>query len=294
MIPGAGGVASSSAVQLDITGEIAGLTAATVATGDLLMIEDVDASNAKKKVTAGAIAALATTGQWYDTRPTAWGAAHAYDDEFAAASLDAQWTWSTAPSGTIDRFAVNTSGAPYVAYATQKSSCLSWQGMDNAGPFISQAVTLDTNCVLWVRFEMQHQNLSPTSTDFSWLQMAVGTDTTFADYVSVISGRVDSGAGDYDFWGLRRISGANATIGSRTWATGSVPYNHMILEKIGTTYHAWGGTDSRLWHYFGSITHASTMANLMLRFYNDGNLPGTGVVDIDFIRYYNGTLVRLP
>lgn len=62
MLPSSGGASTSSAVQVDVAGEVAGLTAATVASGDYVMIEDADDSNNKKRTTAGAIADLAAAG----------------------------------------------------------------------------------------------------------------------------------------------------------------------------------------------------------------------------------------
>ena len=52
--------ADSTAIHDNIAGEIAAVTAATVASGDFLLIEDVSDSNNKKRVTAQDVADLAT------------------------------------------------------------------------------------------------------------------------------------------------------------------------------------------------------------------------------------------
>lgn len=56
------GATDSAAIHDDVSGEIAALSSVTVASGDLLLVEDVDGGNGKAKVTAGAIAALAGGG----------------------------------------------------------------------------------------------------------------------------------------------------------------------------------------------------------------------------------------
>ncbi len=59
--------ADGSALHDDVAGEIAAIAAGTVASGDLLVMEDVDDSNNKKRVTAQAIANLNAGGSGYAT-----------------------------------------------------------------------------------------------------------------------------------------------------------------------------------------------------------------------------------
>ena len=57
-----GGGSDAAAIHDNVSGEIAAISAGTVASGDLLLIEDVDDSDNKKKVTAQAVADLGGGG----------------------------------------------------------------------------------------------------------------------------------------------------------------------------------------------------------------------------------------
>jgi hypothetical protein len=128
----AGGGADADAIHDNVSGEIAAVAEkASPVSADLLLLEDSQASNAKKRVQIGNLPGGSSPtvigNKWDVDAPPA--SPHADDDEFDDASLDGAWTeWDPGSRVTVSE------GDRHLKLALAASAGNSWGGIVKARP----------------------------------------------------------------------------------------------------------------------------------------------------------------
>jgi hypothetical protein len=293
-----GGTPTSQAIQNNVAGEIAALTQVTAASADHVMIEDASDSNNKKRVTAGSIADLAASAlPFYSARPSYMGAASAYDDEFTT-DTSANYTFSPTVSGSaVDPYATVATN-PRVSWAGVRSTCLTVQPADATSCFMYRSITLDANCWLWARVTVEGAaSRAVSATDCTNFIFGLGAEPNLTGhYVYVMLGTTESGGTDYASLAFRNHTAGSGAIGNNIVQvnnTGLAIMTQAFIQKVADVYYCFSAGDEGCWRYHGSVTYSgNTLDNLFIRFYDDGGVPGSTLLNLDFIRYGTGIVIR--
>jgi hypothetical protein len=239
---------------------------------------------------------LPAAGSDWSSRPSYLGAASAIDDEFDGNS-SANYTFSPTVSGSAIAPYTTTATNPRVSWAGVRSSCLTIQPPDNVHAYMSRAHTPPSDGWWWVRAVVNPSQSTPTATNQTLLALYLATDGTVSNhFVGVALGPQLASGTAYSAMAYRNHTAGSAQIGGVLWAAGSVARHTQIwIQKNSGTYHFYSASDSLDWYYHGSIAYSgNTLDTLVFDCFNDGGLPGTNLINIDFIRHGTTADTILP
>jgi len=282
---------SSFATLDNLSGLTNALTAiGTLATDDVVRVEDVSASNAGRKATIAEILALRGGIPPLVADPAS---PSSFDDRFSAGSLDAKWTPNTAFSGSaIDPYATIATN-PRVAYGTIIPGYLSVQPIDNTNFILSQAITLAADCSVYFECAWSDNNVAWSGTNYGQIGLGLATDAAATENVFVyplvnVTGSNFLGAAfdHQDSGGYGRVgevSSGSTTLRTMQWCAGRIQkrtntYDAYVYDRAGNRTH------------LGSVafTGGATLDTLLLACKCDGGVPGTRIFHFGDVRYQTG------
>ncbi len=214
--------------------------------------------------------------------------AHAYDDEFELATLDASWTPNVTLVTGID---------PYAAFGAANTRCeihtrrKSWMMIQppatGGGSQITKTTTLQTNQFVWMRGSSNYRlNTAPTNNDMS-LVLQLYADAS--NYVQLFITESDASVLQVEY--IRLLAGVSTSIAvtvDKYVSQSEIQEIQAVgFQKIGTTYHGWAFSETMALH-LGSTTFTPTVTATNLIVTNAvSTAPGNAIMGIDFIRFVN-------
>lgn len=239
---------------------------------------------------------LPTNPSWL-SRPAAYGAASSYDDEFTS---DTSGSWSASPSlsGTAIAPYSTISTNPRVSWASPRASCLTLQPADNTNCFISKPITLDTDCWLWARATCEGAaNRVVSGTVQTYIGFGFGTDGTLTNhFLMTYIGALTTAGSDVSALAQFNHTAGFGNIGEPVYqlnSTNSPEITQVFIQKVSSNYHFFAATDEMAWHYLGTKAYSgNTLDTLVLQSFDDGGAPGSNLINVDFVRYGSGVVIR--
>jgi len=286
-----GAATDPDAIHDNVAAEISALTQKTVPVfDDLVLIEDSEASHAKKKAKLINIPRpLSRANLWYPP-----SSPHSEDDEFIG-SLDASWyaynftTENIASFVTgVDAYDGSYSGDDLRYSLSRKSWILLQPGVSKT-LLLAKSVTFSTNMLIVARLKFNQYYSSMVSGDrYCVLHIGsyTGGEPNKTDYMVVgINYSPSSGVAQGRFYeregNVTGFYSATTNVVSQGQAL-----EYAAIHKIGTTYHGWLGTAGGNWIYMGSASWSPTPAFVGVQTRVESTtLPGLGVFGVDFIRF---------
>jgi hypothetical protein len=283
-----------SAIHDNVAGEIAAITEKTdPVDADLFLIEDSEAADAKKKVQLGNLLDS-------DEKANLWfppSSPHSEDDEFDSDTLDASWyAWNTTLGSYeslvtgLDTYDGSYSGDDirYSLNPDERRSWLLMQGADAVTLHMGKTITFPTNLLIMARLKF-NQHYSTISALDRVLGLSVYADSSGdPDANNSVNVRLNDPQTSFVYGRMVTKDGGVTGVNNYTSdvdAQGQA-LEYVAIHKIGTTYHGWIGTASGNWIYMGNDSIAATMVHVGIGIRNDtNNLPGLGVMGVDFIRF---------
>lgn len=214
-------------------------------------------------VIGGGAAGIVGGGVW--ARPVT---PHAYDDEFdVGTSLAAAWAVT---SGSLD--AVNPIN-PYSAFAsggvryshnTRRRDWLMLQP-DASGTqtTITKAIPgMPTDFAVWMHGCYSHRTAAAINNDFTFGFTLSADPYDANNEIILFLNESDGGVIQLEF--LKRVAGVVTSIGVslNLSASDHTPFEGVLMQKIGTTYHGWGITNNGSRLHLGSTTFATTIGRV--------------------------------
>jgi hypothetical protein len=285
-----------SAIHDNVAAEISGITEKTAPVdADLILIEDSEAADAKKKAQLGNLPAG-------DEQSNLWfppASPHSDDDEFDDSTIDAAWevynhggsAVGSISSGTVDAYdnSFNSGNAVRANQHDVRKSWLMLQPPASSNIFtVAKTVTLATNELVMARLRLpQRQAVDGANEHMIGLGLyeTVSSHADRDDCVEMfLSYRAATAERAYFH---RIVSGtpAGATNTTDVDEQGQA-LEYVAIHKIGTTYHGWVGTAAGNWIYMGSQSFSGTIAYAGFTLQNVAvTAPGALVSGVDFIRF---------
>jgi len=292
-----GAATDPDAIHDNVAAEISALTQKTVpAFDDLVLIEDSEASNAKKRAKLRNIPrAGSKSNLWFPP-----SSPHAEDDEFDSDTLDTAWQAYNSSTGNyesivsgLDAYDGSYSGDDLRA-SINSASRRSWILMQCApgiGMRMVKPYTFPTNVLVMARLKFSQPYSGATQYDrtvaLTFTEDNAGKPGS-NNYASIYLNWTTTGGGIVQARFYERDGGAAGLDNSTTDVDQQgQALEYVAIHKIGTTYHGWIGTAAGNWIYMGNFSLAATMAHVGIYMYlNSTTLPGLGIVGCDFIRFY--------
>jgi hypothetical protein len=172
------------------------------------------------------------------------------------------------------------------------------QPADATSCFFSRAITLDTDCWLWFRAtcEWQSQKGIASNIQTQFLCGFAEQADLAAHYVYINVGQTEAGGVDYAATAGKSDGGGAALVGLGVLAQTGQPIPGItqgFIQKNGADYYFFAGNDDGIWSYIGTHTFAgNTLDTLLLRGFDDGGTPGSSLINVDFVRYGTGVVIR--
>lgn len=287
-----GAATDPDAIHDNVSAEISALTQKTAPVlDDLVLIEDSEASHAKKRAKLRNIPRPASGANlWYPP-----SSPHSYDDEFDSDTVDSAWDvwdYTAAQAGSIvsgvDAYDTGFTSGSNIRADQNNNGRRSWLLVQTPANshFITlhKDITLPTNAIVWGRFRFTQRYTVTYDSIFSFGLYA--DDSGIPDNVN---NRVQIAYAFPNPTGtmradLRIVSGGSTI--ADNWTTDvdaqGQALEYFAIHKIGTTYHGWVGTAAGNWIYMGSGTVATALVYATFLFYNTTAPPLIG--GIDFLR----------
>jgi len=281
-----------SAIHDNVAAEISGITEKTTPVdADLILIEDSEAADAKKKAQLGNL----PPG---DEQSNLWfppASPHAYNDEFDSDTLDASWSgWSFTLASAISLVTgVDVYDGSYTGnnlrYALNQSTRRSWcllQAKPNTSELMYKTITVPTNLLIMARLKFNQYYQTADATDRGVLIGMFKDSSGHPDANNYAMCQLNTTASGGVFQGRFAVT---TPIDNRTSDVDSQgqALEYVAIHKIGTTYHGWIGTSAGNWIYMGSGVEATALPHVAIYVSSSStNKPGLGVVGVDFIRFY--------
>ena len=225
---------------------------------------------------------------------------NADDEEWGSTTPPAAWelynhtdSVTITPSGSIDPYSALTANdtARLKTHTDWHKSFVSIQVSTEGSSknyTYSKAVTVPTNRLIWSRlaFSMRFTETSAVAGNFGlgFFADASGHASLSDSVVFYFDGLTSSTQG------LKATKTAatvfsTITTGPNVLGGTGIAWDYLGIHKVGTTYHFWTFNDGGHKMYWGSTTHAATMARIGF-FIRDGNSasPGNAIVGADFVR----------
>jgi hypothetical protein len=212
----------------------------------------------------------------------------ARDDEFESTVLDAAWTVTPAESvSAIDPYAVFAAGGPRVELHTDRRR--SWVMMQpDSDCQIHKPITIGANLFVWSRMSFNIPNGVPINNEGMVAIALTATSLGLPDLdnsVRIYVNESDVGTVQAQF--LVREAAADILVVNTTDVDDqgqAIAYG--AIQKIGTTYHGWAGTENGSWIHLGSIAMVTPLDRALIRsFTAAGGPPGNMIMGVDFIRF---------
>jgi hypothetical protein len=290
-----GAATDPTAIHDNVAAEISAITQKTTTVlDDLVVIEDSEASNAKKSMKLGSYPRKGSVSNLWFPPSTP----HAEDDEFDGSSLDASWyayNYITAAYESLvtglDTYDGSYSGDD-IRYSLSPASRRSWllmQGPDQEGLFLGKTITLATNVLVIARLKF-NQYYSAMDQNDRTLGLRFRQDSsgepTGATYINMYLNYSNSSGVVYARYfatdGVTPTDNYSTDVDAQGQAL-----EYVAIHKIGNVYHGWVGTAAGNWIYMGSFTTSTTLGHVGIFTRNDNTSnPGLGVFGVDFIRFY--------
>ena len=287
-----GAATDTDAIHDNVAAEISAVAQKTVtALDDLILIEDSEAANVKKRLALKNYPRKGSASNlWLPP-----SVAHSEDDEFDGASLSSWYAYnhSTADFESfvtgLDAYDGTYSGDD-IRYSLNPSTRRSWllTQVPNAISFMmGKMITAPTNLLIVARLKLNHYYSAMTASDRGFglrIREDSSGEPTGSNVVSMLLNYSPSGIvrAQYVAVGTGTIDTTTTDVDAQGQAL-----EYVAIHKIGTTYHGWVGTAAGNWIYMGNVTKATAMTHVGLYFYNaTTTLPGLGVFGADFIRFF--------
>jgi len=220
---------------------------------------------------------------------------HPLDDEFdAGTSLNPAWSLTSgALSATpIDPYAAFATGGMRMNYNDRRPNWLMLQP-DSSGTestLTKDISSLPTDYAVWMHGFFNHRLTAAVNNDFTF-GLTLGLSTwDDNNRVTIFLNESDVGVIQLEF--LKKIAGVVTSVGvtANISPTDHTPFEGVLIQKIGTTFHGWAITNNGSCVHMGSTTAALTIARGGFFASNaSSSAPGCAIVGVDFIRFVNGT-----
>lgn len=222
------------------------------------------------------------------------------DEEFGSTTPPAGWEFYShsgsvvvTPSGSLDPYSAftTTDAARLKTHTDWRPSYATIQvgtGGSSRNYSYTKQVTVPTNRMLWARlaWSNRYTETSATACNFGIMFAAVSSSHASLNdnVVFYMDGITSSTQG---LKAAKTVASVFSVITTGPNLCGGVgmPWDYLGIHKVGTTYHFWTFADGGTKHYWGSTTHAATMACIGF-FLRDGNSasPGNAIFGADFVR----------
>jgi hypothetical protein len=292
-----GAATDPTAIHDNVAAEISAITQKTTTVlDDLVVIEDSEASNAKKSMKLGSYPRKGSQSNlWYPPATP-----NAADDEFDQATLDSAWRAYNGSTGNyesivsgVDAYDGSYSGDD-LRVELSGSARRSWallQCAQGVGMKLVKSYTFPTNVLVMARLKFSQPYSAATQYDRT-IALMLTEDSSgepgINNYAAAYLNWTTTGGGVVQGRFQERDGGATVLDNSTTDVDSQgQALEYVAIHKIGTTYHGWIGTAGGNWIYMGNFALAATLAHVSLHMYNNSTtLPGLGVFGVDFIRFY--------
>lgn len=219
--------------------------------------------------------------------------AHAADDEFCLATLNAAWTvqggaWT---QGTIDPQAAFGAGnnTRYDLHTQRRRSWIMMQPpADAASHLIYKLYSPPTNAFIWMRGSFASRlDTAPTANDFTLGLVLSGNPPTANDRVIIALNDCKASVIQAEF--VKVVAGVPTSVATTidkfvTQADGQ-EFQGVGIQKLGTTYHGWAFLSNGNAIYLGNTTYAATIDSISIEVINAVTTsPGNMIVGADFVR----------
>jgi len=286
-----GAATDPTAIHDNVAAEISAITQKTTTVlDDLIVIEDSEASNAKKSMKLGSYPRKGSVSNlWY---PPA--SPHSDDDEFDSGSLSgwSAWNYTTAAYESLvtglDAYDGTYSGDD-IRYSLGRDSWVLLQGADGVTLQMEKTITFPTNLLILARMKFNQYYYAMTVLD-RIIGLRIQADSSGdPDIDNEVSVYVNYGYATGNVQ-CRMHTTDGGVVGVDNYTTDvdqqGQALEYAAIHKVGTTYHGWIGTASGNWIYMGNDVLTATMSHVGFQFRIDtNNRPGLGVVGVDFIRF---------
>jgi hypothetical protein len=209
------------------------------------------------------------------------------DDEFESTVLDSAWTvYPTRSSLAIDPYASFSSGGPRLELHTERRRSWLMIQPDQGVCRIDKPYTLPTNVLIWARMSFNLPFAEPTNNCANiTIGFSDGLGGSEQDNIRIFLNEADSTVTQADFSKTEGGSTSSINTSDNVSREGQA-LAYAALHKIGTTFHAWVGTENGSWLYLGSTTHANlgNLDNIQISANNVSSTPGNPILGVDFIR----------
>lgn len=223
--------------------------------------------------------------------------AHALDDEFdTGTSIAAAWSPSSPSVGAlsataIDPYAGFTTGGTRWSHNERRLNWLMLQPESGGSLVLTKDISsLPANYAVWVHGCFNHRTTNAANNDYTFGIALSGASYDANNRVNIYLNESDASAIQLEFSSI--VAGAVVTnlVSANIGPTTHTPFEGMLVQKIGTTYHGWAITNNGSLLYLGSLTYAPTVATVSIIAGNAASTtPGNMIVGIDFIRFVNGS-----
>lgn len=214
---------------------------------------------------------------------------HVNDVEFNAAGIPSGWAFDPTEDATaIDAYASFAGPGVRHDVNTRKRSWLSAQPpADGAIYYFHKPITVPTNLLVYARLAFRMRFTSVQNNDHNLGLMLCASSAGAPDFTNsavVYLPETDSGTVGTQL-GIYNNSGSSVVIGQSTIL--AVTWAYVALHKLGSSIHAWQGTDAATWRYIGSGTYTGNPFDrvaLWLQNVSSAS-PGNMILTCDFIRF---------
>lgn len=224
----------------------------------------------------------------------------AYDDEFAAGSLDAKWTMtSTGTTNPVAAGTVNPTSSlttPILDLATMPSWLLFQSDNSTVKEFgIYQTISLATNASIFAKIKTTNEVISAVDEGDFYIKLWNSGDANEGITIGEIQQAAGSG---YAHQITVQNNGAfTSVIGATIAENRAIPHIYLLLWKVADVYHAMFGMGDGPLFYLGSVTKTgvTTFDRVTLGMTTANETPSI-IGGFDFFRYYatNNYALRNP
>jgi len=217
---------------------------------------------------------------------------HAYDDEFDSGTLDAAWSWSeyyggaltvdTNPIDVYNSYSTATSQVRYDVNIAQQQSWLRMQpdqDTGGGGVYLSKAITAPTNLLVYARIRFQQDLTTISNEQMMGLKLDLGAYNNL--YVATLQ-ESDSTV-QAEAWAYNGVTTDDMGVTTDVEAQGQA-LQYVAIQKLGTVYHVWVGTESN-WIHIDSSSHATGAVTRVGLFAANERGSKPWVSSFDFIRF---------
>lgn len=214
---------------------------------------------------------------------------HPYDDEFDRDTLDAAWSETTTPTGSIDPYSSPATSTVRREVNGWRKSSYAVQPASGTTQFLYKPITFPTDCFAWTRMTFGYRYGGTSNDATMTMEFYADAGGGTLDSNNKLAMFLQESDSSLQIQIDRTQGGSNSVLRTTAnqGATGQAQlFEYAGIQKLGSSYHLWAFTGNGQMFHMLETTLSFTPALVAFRFGNTSSAaPGASIMTLDFFRF---------